>query len=294
MKRSVGRILLSFAALAAPILFAGMLLSGAALADRPTPWQIGMQAPATPVADMLQDLHTLILWIITLVVLLVMGLLAYVCVRFRAKANPTPSRTSHNTVIEILWTVLPVVILLVIAVPSFKLLYFQEETPKSDLTLKVTGLQWYWHYAYPDNGDFAFDSYVVDDKDLKDPSLHLLEVDNEVVLPVNTNVRIQIAGSDVMHSWFIPSLAVQKYAVVGRLNEVWMNIEKEGSYYGECNQICGVNHAFMPIKVRAVSKEAFQQWVEQAKTKFAREDGTAPSSRLASAEAPAAPASAQQ
>ena len=287
MKRSVGRILLSFAALAAPILF-GMLLSDAALADKPEPWQIGFQAPATPVADKLQDLHTLILWIISFVVILVMGLLAYVCVRFRAKANPVPSRTTHHTVIEILWTVLPVVILLVIAVPSFKLLYFQEETPKSDLTLKVTGKQWYWHFSYPDNGDFAFDSYVVDDKDLKDKSLHLLEVDNEVVLPVGTNVRIQIAGDDVMHSWFIPSLAVQKYAVVGRLNEVWVNIEKEGTYYGECNQICGVNHAFMPIKVHAVSKDAFKQWVDQAKTKFAREDGTAPSSRLASAETPAA------
>jgi len=263
-----------------------MLLSCAALADRPEPWQIGMQAPASPVADRLQSLHSLILWIITLVVIFVLGLLGYVCVRFRASANPKPSRTSHNTIIEILWTVLPVVILLVIAVPSFKLLYFQEATPKSALTLKVTGVQWYWHYAYPDNGDFAFDSTILDDKDLKDPSLRLLDVDNEVVLPVDTNIRVQIAGSDVMHSWFVPSLAVQKYAVAGRLNEVWMNIEREGTYYGECNQICGVNHAFMPIKIHAVSKEAFQQWVEQAKSKFAREDGTPPAGRLASAAAP--------
>jgi len=287
MKRSVGRTLLSFAALAAPILFAGVLLSGAALADKPEPWQITMQEPVTPVADKLQDLHTLIMYIITATVLFVMALLGYVAWRFRAKVNPTPSRTTHHTVIEILWTVLPVVILLVIAVPSFKLLYFQETTPKSDLTLKVTGLQWYWHYAYPDNGDFGFDSTIVDEKDLKDKSLRLLDVDNEVVLPVDTNVRIQIAGSDVMHSWFVPSLAVQKYAVPGRLNEVWVNIEKEGTYFGECNQICGVNHAFMPIKVHAVSKEAFAQWVEQAKTKFARDDGAPPASRLASAEAPA-------
>jgi len=287
MKRSVGRTLLSFAALAAPILFAGVLLSGAALADKPEPWQITMQEPVTPVADKLQDLHTLIMYIITATVLFVMALLGYVAWRFRAKVNPTPSRTTHHTVIEILWTVLPVVILLVIAVPSFKLLYFQETTPKSDLTLKVTGLQWYWHYAYPDNGDFGFDSTIVDEKDLKDKSLRLLDVDNEVVLPVDTNVRIQIAGSDVMHSWFVPSLAVQKYAVPGRLNEVWVNIEKEGTYFGECNQICGANHAFMPIKVHAVSKEAFAQWVEQAKTKFARDDGAPPASRLASAEAPA-------
>jgi cytochrome c oxidase subunit 2 len=287
MKRSVGRTLLSFAGLAAPIFF-GLLLSGAALADKPEPWQITFQAPASPVADKLQDLHTLIMWIITLVVIFVMALLAIVCVRFRAKANPTPSRTTHHTVIEIIWTVAPVLILLIIAVPSFKLLYFQEETPKSDLTLKVTGLQWYWHYSYPDNGNFGFDSNIVDDKDLKDPSLRLLDVDNEVVVPVGTNVRVEIAGQDVMHSWFVPSIAVQKYAVVGRLNEVWFNIEREGTYFGECNQICGVNHAFMPIKIHAVSKDAFKAWVETAKTKFAREDGTAPSSRLASAEAPAA------
>ena len=279
MKRSVGRTLLSVAASAA-------FCSGAAWADRPEPWQITMQTQVTPVGEQLQDLHTLIMWIISIVVVFVLGLLGYVCYRFRAKANPTPSRTTHHTVIEILWTVLPVVILLVIAVPSFKLLYFQETVPKSELTLKVIGQQWHWHYVYPDNGNFGFESDPVDDKDLTDPSLHLLDVDNEVVLPVNTNIRVQIASDDVMHSWFVPSLAVQKYAVVGRLNEVWMNIQKEGTYFGECNQICGVNHAFMPIKVHAVSKEEFQQWVEQAKTKFAREDGTPPPSQLAAAAAP--------
>jgi cytochrome c oxidase subunit II len=279
MKRSIERTFLRVAGLTAPA-----LISGAAFADRPQPWQLGLQDPVTPVADKLQDLHTLLLWIITLTVIFVLGLLGYVCVRFRAKANPTPSTTSHNTIIEVLWTMIPVLILLVIAVPSFKLLYFQETVPKSDLTLKVTGLQWYWHYAYPDSGDFGFDSVLVDDKDLKDPTLRLLDVDNEVVLPIDTNVRIQIAGSDVMHSWFVPALAVQKYAVVGRLNEVWVNIEKEGTYFGECNQICGVNHAYMPIKVHAVSKEAFAKWVEQAKGKFAREDGTPPATRLASDE----------
>ena len=262
------------------ILALSALSYGTALADRPEPWQIGMQAPATPVADRLQSLHTLILWIIALVVLFVLALLGYVCFRFRASANPKPSRTSHNTIIEILWTV-----------PSFKLLYFQEATPKSALTLKVTGIQWYWHYEYPDSGDFAFDSNILDDKDLKDPSLRLLDVDNEVVLPVDTDIRVQIAGTDVLHSWFVPSLAVQKYAVIGRLNEVWMNIEHEGTYFGECNQICGVNHAFMPIKIHAVSKEAFAQWVEQAKSKFAREDGTPPAGRVASA-GPAVPQSA--
>ena len=284
MKRSVVRTILSFAALAALWAF-----SGAALADRPEPWQIGLQQPVTPVADKVIELHNWLLVIIFAVVIFVLALLGYVCWRFRASANPTPSQTSHNTIIEILWTVLPVLILLFIAVPSFRLLYFQEAVPKSELTLKVTGLQWYWHYAYPDNGGFGFDSTLVDEKDLKDPSLRLLDVDNEVVLPVDTNIRIQIAGGDVLHSWFVPALAVQKYAVAGRLNEVWVNIEREGTYFGECNQICGVNHAFMPIKVHAVSKAAFAQWVSQAKGKFAGAEDPAPQTRLAAAEVSAQP-----
>lgn len=261
-----------------------VLLPLSALADQPRPWQMGFQDPATPVARDLQDLHTLIFWIITAVVIFVLGLLGYVCVRFRAKANPTPSQTSHNTVIEVAWTVIPVLILLVIAVPSFRLLYFQETVPKSDLTLKVTGLQWYWHYAYPDNGNFGFDSTRIDPKTMGDSPLRLLDVDNEVVLPVDTNIRVQIAGADVLHSWFVPSLAVQKYAVAGRLNEVWMKIDKEGTYFGECNQICGVDHAFMPIKIHAVSKDAFTKWVDTAKGKFQPEAAQAASpTQLASA-----------
>jgi cytochrome c oxidase subunit 2 len=278
MQRTVGRLLLTLAA------FAALALSGgSAFADRPQPWQMWFQEPATPVADRLQDLHFWIFIVITIITLFVLGLLAYVCIRFRASVHPVPTRTSHNTVIEILWTVIPIVILVLISIPSLSLLYFQERVPASALTLKVTGLQWYWHYAYPDNGNFAFDSTVKDEKDLTDKTLRLLEVDNEVVLPVDTNVRVQIAGNDVLHSWFIPSLAVQKYAVVGRLNEVWLNIEREGTYYGECNQICGINHAFMPIKIHAVSKEEFAKWVEQAKTKFARDDGAGPPTQLASA-----------
>jgi cytochrome c oxidase subunit 2 len=264
------------------------LSSGAAFADRPQPWQAWFQEPASPVADRLQDLHYWVFIVITLITLFVMGLLAYVCIRFRAKANPVPSRTTHNTVVEIAWTVVPILILLAIAVPSLRLLYFQERIPKDvALTLKVTGIQWYWHYAYPDNGNFGFDSTRKDDDKLTDPSLRLLDVDNEVVLPVGEDIRIQIAGNDVMHSWFVPSLAVQKYAVPGRLNEVWFNIEREGTYFGECNQICGINHAFMPIKIRAVSKEEFDKWVDQAKQKFAREDGTGPTPQLASAAPPA-------
>jgi len=279
MRLTVRRHFLALAALAA-----SLGVTGSALADRPVPWQIGMQEPASPVADRLQALHTYLLVGITGVVLLVLALLIYVCIRFRASANPVPSRTSHNTFIEIAWTVLPILFLFILAFPSLSLLYFQERIPKADLTLKVTGLQWYWHYSYPDNGNFAFDSAIVDESDLKDPSLRLLEVDNEVVLPVGENVRVQIAGNDVMHSWFVPSLAVQKYAVVGHLNELWVNIDREGTYYGECNQICGVNHAFMPIKIHAVSKEEFAKWVEGAKVKFAREDGNPPERQLAAVE----------
>jgi cytochrome c oxidase subunit II len=272
MKRTVERVFLGFAALVALVLY-----SKVALADQPHDWQIGFQDMVTPVGDRLIALHDLLLWIIGIIVAFVAGLLLYVAFRFQAAKHPVATKTSHNTVIEIAWTVIPILILVVIAFPSFKLLYFQERVPDSPITLKVTGLQWYWHYSYPDNGDFGFDSYGVDEKDLKSGQLRLLDVDNEVVLPVNTNVRVQIAGNDVMHSWFVPSLAVQKYAVVGHLNEVWLNVEKEGTYYGECNQICGVNHSFMPIKIHVVSKGDYAKWVEVAKQKFAREnDGPAP------------------
>ena len=261
----------------------GAFAAGGAFADRPQPWQMWFQDPASPVADHLQSLHYWIFVIVTLITVFVLGLLAIVCVRFRASANPTPSRTTHNTPIEIAWTVVPILILLGIAVPSLKLIYYQEQVPSdAALTLKVTGIQWYWHYEYPDNGDFSFDSTLVEHKDLNDP-LRLLDVDNEVVLPVGEDIRVQIAGNDVMHSWFVPSLAAQKYAVIGKLNELWINIEKEGTYYGECNQICGINHAFMPIKIHAVSKDEFAKWVEQAKVKFARNDSGAPAPQLASA-----------
>ncbi|HWK46484.1 MAG TPA: cytochrome c oxidase subunit II [Stellaceae bacterium] len=270
--------------LGAAMVGAGMLglVSGVARAAEPLPWQMYLQPPATPIEERIHSLHDLLMWIIVLIVLFVMALLAYVCVKFSAKRNPIPSKTSHNTVIEIAWTVVPVLILLVIAIPSFKLMYFSERVPDSQLTLKVTGLQWYWHYQYPDNGDFQFDSYGIDEKNLAPGQKRLLDVDNQVVLPVNTNIRVQIAGQDVMHSWFIPSFGVQKYAVVGRLNETWLNIEKPGIYYGECNQICGVNHSFMPIVIKAVTKPEFDAWVAEAKTKFAATSAPA-ATRLAAA-----------
>jgi cytochrome c oxidase subunit 2 len=246
-----------------------VLATTGVLADTPRPWEMGMQAAATPVAERQQALHNELLVIITLISVFVLALLLYAIVRFNEKRNPTPSRTSHNTVIEVLWTVVPVLILVIIAIPSFKLLYFQDRTTNADMTVKVTGRQWYWSYEYPDNDNITFDSNMIQDTDLKPGQIRLLDVDNRLVVPVDTNVRVLVAGSDVMHSFFVPSLGVQTYSVVGRLNETWFNIRQPGVYRGECNQICGVNHAFMPIVVEAVSKDDFQRWVEDAKKKFA-------------------------
>jgi cytochrome c oxidase subunit 2 len=219
--------------------------------------------------ERLVDFHDELLIIITLITIFVLGLLAYVMVRFHHTRHPLPTRTSHNPVIEILWTVVPVVILVLIAIPSFKLMYYMDRVPNADMTIKVTAHQWYWSYEYPDQGGLGFDSNLIQEKDLKPGQKRLLEVDNPLVVPVDTNVRVQVTGSDVIHSWFVPSFGVQEYAVIGRLNESWFRVEHQGTYYGECNQICGVNHAFMPINVVAVSKPDFQKWLGDAKKKFA-------------------------
>jgi cytochrome c oxidase subunit II len=245
-------------------------------ASEPRQWQFGFQDPVTPVKSRIHDLHNLLLVIITLISLFVLALLVYVIWRFNEKKNPTPSRTTHNTVVEVLWTVVPVVILVIIAIPSFGLLYYMDKTQEAEMTIKVTGRQWYWTYDYPDHGGFTFDSNIIQEADLKPGQRRLLEVDNQLVVPVDTNIRVLVAGTDVMHSWFVPALGVQMYAVIGRLNETWMNVQKPGVYYGQCNQICGVNHAFMPIAVRAVPKDEFARWVEEAKKRFAKSDDSAP------------------
>jgi len=260
------------------------IAAGAAWADQPHPWQLGMQAPATPIKDHIESFHDALLWIIFLIAIFVLGLLLVTMIRFSARRHPVPTRTTHNPVIEILWTVVPVIILVAIAIPSFKLMYYMDEVPDAKMTIKVTGHQWYWSYQYPDQGNLAFDSNMIQDKDLKPGQLRMLEVDNPLVVPVNTTVRVQITGTDVIHSWFIPSFGVQEYAVVGRLNEAWMRVEHEGTYRGECNQICGVNHAYMPIVVRAVSQADFDKWLGDAKKKFAVAP-TAPA--IADAAAPA-------
>ena len=217
-----------------------------------------------------------------------MGLLLYVIVRFRHERNPVPTRTSHNTVIEMLWTVVPVLILVIIAIPSFKLMYYMDRVPNPDMTIKVTGHQWYWTYEYPDQSGLSFDSNIIPEADLKPGQKRLLDVDNPLVVPVDTMIRVYVTGTDVIHSWFVPSFGVQEYAVVGRLNESWMKVERPGVYYGECNQICGINHAFMPIKIEAVSKDDFEHWLGDAKKKFAHKDeGGGDAVRVAAASASA-------
>jgi len=250
-------------------------------AAEPKPWQFGLQPPATPVMDRLWGFHDELLIIITLIAAFVLGLLVYVMWRFNQQRNPAPSRTSHNTVIEMLWTVVPVLILISIAIPSFKLMYYMDRVPNPEMTIKVTGHQWYWSYEYPDQGGLAFDSNIISDDQLKPGQKRLLDVDNPLVVPADTIIRVLVTGTDVIHSWFVPSFGVQEYAIVGRLNESWMKIEHPGTYYGQCNQICGVNHAFMPIKVEAVSKDGFQRWLVDAKKKFARRDDTTGAVRVA-------------
>jgi cytochrome c oxidase subunit 2 len=260
------------AALAAALLTPG----GAALAGlgQPSPWEIGLQQSATPVMDDIVWFHTLLLWVIAAITVFVLALLIIIMVKFNARANPTPSRTTHNTVLEVLWTVVPVIILVFIALPSFRILFFQLNTPPADLTIKATGKQWYWSYAYPDNGNFEFDSLILRDKELKGDQPRLLSVDNEIVVPVNKVVRMQVIGAEVIHAFAVPSFGVKIDAVPGRLNETWFKVTKEGMYYGQCSELCGKDHAFMPIAVRAVSEQAFSAWVEEAKKKFASAGGS--------------------
>ena len=243
-----------------------------ASASEPKPWQFGLQDPAGIIAEMATDLHDFLLIVITLISLFVLGLLLYVCLRFKESRNPNPTRTSHNTVIEILWTVIPVLILIVIAVPSFKLLYLQETDKPFDMVIKVTGNQWYWNYEFPDE-NVAYDSYMIPDDEIKGAQKRLLEVDNPLIVPEGKKIKFLITGNDVMHSFFVPSLALQVYSFAGRVNEIWTEIPiGEKTYYGQCNQICGVNHSYMPIVIKAVKQQEFNQWLKQAKVKFAKFD----------------------
>ena len=231
----------------------------------PQPWEMGMQRSYGPIKDRVIDLHNEVLVIITLITVFVGGLLIWVMFRYNAKRNPVPSQTSHNTIIEILWTVIPVLILVVIAIPSFRLIYYQDRTPDPDMTIKVTGHQWYWEYAYPDQGNLDIESRYVHDEDLKPGQLRVLAVDNQLVIPVGKKIRILTTSSDVIHSFFIPAFGVQRYAIPGRTIETWMEADQVGTFYGECNQICGQDHSRMPIAVKAVSEADFVAWVAEAK-----------------------------
>jgi cytochrome c oxidase subunit II len=265
----------------------GVAVATIAPAAEPKPWQFGMQPPATEVMARLSAFHFGLLIVIFLIAIFVLALLVVAMWRFNHRRHPVPTRTSHNTVIEMLWTVVPVVILVGIAIPSFKLMYYMDRVPNPEMTIKVTGHQWYWSYEYPDQDGLAFDSNIIPEAELKPDQKRLLDVDNPLVVPAGTTIRVLITGTDVIHSWFVPSFGVQEYAVVGRLNESWMKIEHEGIYYGQCNQICGDNHAFMPIKVAAVSKDAFKNWLVDAKKKFARRDDGSGAVRVAAVPEPA-------
>ncbi|MDP3692147.1 cytochrome c oxidase subunit II [Bradyrhizobium sp.] len=274
MKMSKGRIGRRLLGLAV----AGVALAagGAAFAElgQPAPWEWTLQQSASPVMDKITSFHTLLVWIITIITLFVLVLLIMVVVKFNAKANPIPSKTTHNTLIEVAWTLIPVLILVAIAVPSFRLLFQQLDIPKVDLTVKATGKQWYWTYAYPDNGKFEFDSLMAADKKPR-----LLGVDNEMVVPVNKVIRIQTTGADVIHAFAVPAFGIKIDSIPGRLNETWFKATKTGMFYGQCSELCGKDHAFMPIAVRVVSDQEFAAWVETAKKKFA----TNPANSFASA-----------
>ena len=238
-------------------------------ASEPKPWQMDLQEPAGIIATKATDLHNFLLIIITLISVFVLGLLIYVCIKFREKPGVKPSKTSHNTIIEIIWTVVPVLILVVIAVPSFKLLYLTEADKPVDMVIKVSGAQWYWNYEYPDDG-ISFDSYIISEEDLKPGQKRMLEVDNPIVVPEGTRIKFLITGNDVMHSFFVPSLALQVYSIPGRINELWTEVPLgKKKYYGQCNQICGVNHAYMPIVIQALPKDEYEKWLKDAKVKFA-------------------------
>jgi cytochrome c oxidase subunit 2 len=242
----------------------------AAVSAQPVDWQLGLQDAATERMTRIVDLHNFVLWIITAICLFVLALLGWIMVRFNAKANPKPTATTHNTVLEVLWTVIPVAILVAIAIPSFRLLYYEDVIPPSDMTIKAIGKQWYWTYEYPDNGNFTFDALMLSDRvAAQQGEPRLLGTNNHVFVPVNKTVRIITTGADVIHAWTIPAFGVKIDAVPGKLNETWFNANREGKFYGECSELCGARHAFMPITVEVVSQERFDQWVQEARTKFA-------------------------
>lgn len=256
------RFLLAVSALAALVTGVAASEAMAAGLGAPEPWQMNLQLSATPVMEGVENFHTFLLWIIAAISLFVLALLVYAMVRFSAKAHTTPSKTTHNTMVEVVWTVVPILILIAIAIPSFRLLYLQRIIPEADMTVKAIGSQWFWSYEYPDNGEIAFDSLLKPKAELRPGEPWLLAVDNPMVVPVNKTVRLIVTANDVIHSWTIPSFGEKVDAVPGRLNEGWFRAEKEGVYYGSCVELCGKDHAYMPIEVHVVPEGDFNAWVE--------------------------------
>ena len=242
-----------------------------ATASQPKDWQITFQEAASENMTMITDFNNFLLILMTAISVFVLGLMLYVMVRFNARANPEPSKTTHNTLVEVIWTVVPIVILVVIAIPSFRLLYFQRDIPEADMTVKAVGYQWYWGYEYPDHGDFAFDSLMLTDEERGDQP-RLLATDTAMVVPVDTTVRVIVTAADVLHAFAMPALGLKMDAVPGRLNETWFKAEKTGTFYGQCSELCGIRHAFMPIRIEVVSKADFALWVEEAQNEYAEID----------------------
>ena len=265
--------------LSATVLIFVILLAGAGAAfaglGQPSPWQMDLQESASPVMTQIASFHFFLLWVIAAISAFVLGLLVIIIVRFNARANPVPSRTTHNTPIEIIWTIVPVIILAVIAVPSFRLLFVELAVPPPDLTVKATGKQWFWTYSYPDDGNFEFSSLMIPEKDLKPGQPRLLAVDNEMVVPVNKVVHVLVTGADVIHSFAVPSFGIRIDAIPGRMNDTWFKATTEGVFYGQCSELCGKDHSFMPIAIRVVSENDFNKWLDDAKKKYATDDSAA-------------------
>lgn len=249
-----------------------LTMGGEAYAAGPGQWDLNFQAAVTPVMESVHSFHNLLLVIIFGIVVFVLGLLAYTCHRFSEKKNPKPSTRSHNTILEIAWTAIPVLILVIIAIPSFRLLYYMDVVPETEMTVKATGNQWYWTYEYPDHENLTFDANMVEEVDLEPGQPRLLQTDNVVVLPTNTNVQVVVTSNDVLHSWAMPPMGVKIDAIPGFLNEVWINIEEPGTYYGQCSELCGIRHGFMPITIEAVSPEEFDQWMTEQQVAAGRSD----------------------
>ena len=248
---------------------AGLAGAGPAAAQAPIPWEVDFQTALSPSMERIVDFNFMVTIIIVVITAFVFGLMAWIVIRYNAKRNPVPTRTTHNTLLEVAWTIVPVIILLVIAVPSFRLLYFTDSVEDADMTLKAVGHQWYWSYEYPDHGDFTFDAVMLEDDELEEGQPRLLATDTPVVLPVGATIRLLTTADDVIHSWAVPALGVKLDSVPGRVNETWFRINREGTYYGQCSELCGTLHGFMPIMIEAVPQEAFDAWVEEAREEYA-------------------------